>query len=111
MGSLRQLCDRRSQSAARASLQASVSIKEEKDWETNLTYQTDSSSRGREETVAKPACGCLAVDSAAVAEVGPGGGEAGAASCWGAAVAREADRNLCTCPCCADFGDPPAKRL
>lgn len=54
-------------------------------------------------------CDCLAVDSAA-AEVGPGGEEADAASCSVAAVARKVDRNLCTCPSCGDFGDPPAKR-
>lgn len=50
----------------------------------------------------------LAVDFA-VAEVGLGGEEAGAASYFEAAV-REVDRNLCTYPCCGDFGDPPVKR-
>lgn len=78
-------------------------------WETNLTYQTDSSSTGREETVATLEYGYLAVDFA-VAEVDPGGEEADAASCFGAAVVQEVDRNLCTYPCCGGFGDPPVKR-
>lgn len=82
----------------------------EKNWETNLTYRTDSSSTGREETVTKLGCDYLAVDSAA-AEVGLGGEEADAASCSGAAVVREADRNLYTCPCYGDFGDPPVERV
>lgn len=81
-------------------------LKWKKNWETNLTYQTDSSSTDREETVAMLEYGYLAVDFAAV-EVGPGGWEADAASCSVAAVVREVDRNLCTCPCYGDFGDPP----
>lgn len=63
-----------------------------------------------EETVAMLGCGYLAVDFAVV-EVGLGGEEAGAASCSAAAVVQEAARNLCTCPCCGGFGDPPVKQL
>lgn len=66
------LCERASPRPLRGSLRSNVSVMKEKNWETNLTYRTDSSSTGREETVTKPACDYLAVDSAA-AEVGPGG--------------------------------------
>lgn len=45
----------------------------------------------------------------AAAEVGLGGEEAVDASCFAVAVVQEADRNLCTYPCCGDFGDPPVE--
>lgn len=45
----------------------------------------------------------------AVVEVGLGGEEAADASCSVAAVVREVVRNLCTYPCCVDFGDPPVE--
>lgn len=58
-------------------------------------------------------CGCLAADFAVV-EVGLGGWEAAGASYFEAAVARAADQNSCTFPCCGGFGGPPvseAKRI
>lgn len=47
----------------------------------------------------------------AAAEVGLGGEEAADASCSAAVAVREAGRNLCTCPCCGDFGGPPVGRI
>lgn len=45
----------------------------------------------------------------AAAEVGLGGEEAVDASCSVEAVVQKVVRNLCTYPCCGDFGDPPVE--
>lgn len=47
----------------------------------------------------------------AAVEVGLGGEEAVDASCSVAAVVRVEVRNLCTYPCCGDFGDPPVELI
>lgn len=83
-----------------------VSVNEKETWsETNLTYQTDSASRGT--TAMAVTIGCLAV-AAVVVAVDPGGWEEVGwdASCF-VAVEREAGLRCCTFPCCEDFGVTP----